>query len=66
MVLADDPVALELEHAGDGVADDGAAEVADVHLLGDVRAGVVDDDGLGLLGRVDAEAVAARRRPGWR
>lgn len=34
-------VPSELEHPADGVPDDGAPEVANVHLLGDVRAGEV-------------------------
>ncbi len=45
-----------LEHAGQRVAEDGAAQVADVHLLGDVGRGVVDRDRLGLRHRGDAEA----------
>ncbi len=47
VVLADDVVAEELQHAHDGVADDRRAEVADVHLLGHVGRGVVDDHHLG-------------------
>ena len=31
-------MACEFKYAADGVADDGAAEVADVHLFGDVGA----------------------------
>ncbi|MNN18549.1 hypothetical protein D3C81_1317610 [compost metagenome] len=37
VVLADHRVAEELQHAADGVADDGRAQVADVHFLGQVR-----------------------------
>src|SRR5215510_8177599 len=38
------------------VADDGAPEIADVHLFRDVRARVVDDDGLRMLGGGDGGA----------
>ncbi|MNJ57189.1 hypothetical protein D3C77_527680 [compost metagenome] len=37
MVLPDHVVAEEGQHARDGVADDGRAQVADVHFLGQVR-----------------------------
>ena len=56
VVLADDGVALEFKHAGECVAEDRGAEMADVHLLGDVGAGVVDHDRLRCLCRVDAGA----------
>src|SRR5687767_8835217 len=46
VILADDPVSLKFDDAADGIADDRAAEVADVHLLGDVGAGIVDYHGL--------------------
>lgn len=36
-------VTAELEHAADGVPDDGTPEVSHVHFLGDVRAGEVHD-----------------------
>ena len=39
-------VAEVLQHPGQRVADDGGAQVADVHLLGDVGGGVVDRDDL--------------------
>src|SRR4029079_7769629 len=50
VVLPDDGVAGVGEHAGQGVADHGRAQVPDVHLLGDVRMRVVDDDALGVVG----------------
>ncbi|OQB90602.1 MAG: hypothetical protein BWX86_02205 [Verrucomicrobia bacterium ADurb.Bin122] len=51
MVVADDACAGECEEAADGFADDGGAQVADVHLLGGVGRAVVDDPGLpGLRG----------------
>jgi hypothetical protein len=56
VVLAHGRVAELLEGAHDRVADDGGAQVADVHLLGDVRRRVVHDHGLGPLGRGHAEA----------
>src|SRR5258705_10998752 len=39
MVLADDAVAEKFQYSAGGVADDGAAEMADVHFLRDVGAG---------------------------
>ncbi len=56
VVLPDDAVAEVLEHADQRVADDGGAEVPDVHLLGGVGRGVVDDDGLRGRGQPDAAA----------
>ena len=37
-------MADELEESGDGFSDNGRSQVTDVHLLGDVRRGEVDDD----------------------
>ena len=63
VVLADDVVAEESEHADQRIADDGGAEVADVHLLGHIRRRVVDDDALG-LGRPSPRPTGRRpRRP---
>ena len=59
VVLADDVVAEEVEHAHQGIADQRGAQVPDVHLLGDVRRRVVDDHGLRRRDRSDAEAVVA-------
>ena len=70
VVLADDPVLLEFKNPADGVADDRAAEMADVHFLGDVWAGIIDHDGLGLGDRRDSQAsvrdncVELRCQPG--
>jgi hypothetical protein len=44
VVVGDDLVADEAGDARERVADEGAADVADVHRLGDVRRGEVDDD----------------------
>jgi hypothetical protein len=46
----DHRVALELQSTDECVADHGGPQVPDVHLLGDVRCRVVDDDGLRLGG----------------
>ena len=43
VVIAREPRAAELDEAGDGLTDDDGPEVADVHLLGGVGRGVVDD-----------------------
>jgi len=55
VVLDLDPLALELETPGQGVAEAGVAEVADVGGLVRVDVGVLDDD----LGLVGAECRAA-------
>ena len=44
VIVAYDLVAREFEDAGDGVADDRAAQMADVHFLGQVGMRVVDYD----------------------
>ena len=59
-----DAVPDRFEHARERVADDRAAEVADVHLLGDVRRRVIDDDRLRHGGRDDAEPFVGRERAG--
>ncbi len=53
-------MAEELERARQGVADDRRAQVPDVHLLGDVRARVVEDDGRA-VDALDAEAIVAEQ-----
>ena len=55
-------MAEESEHAGQGVPDEGAAEMADVHLLGHVRRRVVDDHGLGAGDQADAQPLVGRER----
>ncbi len=56
MHVADGLVADELEDAADGIADDGGAQMADMHRLGDVGSAVIQHHDLGLrLGRL-AEA----------
>ena len=54
MVVADDLVAECGTDSREGVADDGRAEVADVHRLGDVGRGEVDHDGARLGGPGDS------------
>ena len=62
VVLADDAVAEEVEHAHQRVADDRGAQVADVHLLGDVRRRVVDDHRLDVGRRTRRPADRRQRR----
>ena len=50
VVLPDDRVAERFENSCDGVADDRAAQVVDLHLLGEVGVRVVDDHALAGLG----------------
>jgi hypothetical protein len=66
VVLAQDGVAAPFEHARERIADHRAAQVADVHLLRDVRVRVVDHDTLGCGGHLHAEAFAAVRDRGRR
>ncbi len=61
VVLADHRVPLRREHAREDVADDGAAEVPDVHLLGHVGGRVVDDDRLGRGRRSEAQGRRSGR-----
>ena len=60
MVSADHVVAQKRQGAHRGVADNGGADVADMHLFRHVRRGVVDDDGLRLNGG-DAQARLRQR-----
>ena len=64
VVLPDDAVAEVLQGADERVADDGGAQVADVHLLGHVGSRVVDGDGLAFLGGYAEAAVEARHLRG--
>ena len=48
------------EDPAERIADDRAAEVADVHLLGDVRRRVVDDDPASVSGLWDREPRIGR------
>ena len=46
VVLADDRVAERFENTRHGIADDGAAQVVYLHLLGEIRVRIVDDHAL--------------------
>ena len=54
VVDADDLVTAELQDARQAVADDGAAQMAHVHVLGDVGRAVINNNALLLHGRGDA------------
>jgi len=60
VILPDDVRTEEPQHASEAVTDDRGAQVADVHLLGDVRRRVVDDRPPALLGHADAQARAGQ------
>ena len=62
MVLTNDFVTHELEHARESVADDRGAYVAHVHLLRDVRRGVVDNDAIDPCGPRHAKPFVGRAR----
>jgi hypothetical protein len=55
VVLANDFVAEEFEYSADTITDDGASQMANVHLLGDIRAGKIDNNGLLYSGLIYAE-----------
>ena len=55
VVVGDEVMAEESQQLRQRVADDRAAQMADVQRLGDVRRRVIDDEGLRRRGRDDAE-----------
>ena len=57
MIVADDVVAEKGGDPREGVAEDGAANVPDVHRLGDVGRTEIDHDALRRIGGRDAEAL---------
>jgi hypothetical protein len=57
VVLADYIVAEEFEHSADAIADDCAPQMADVHLLGDVRSRKINDNSLRLRCLVYAKTI---------
>ena len=59
VVVGDDFVPDKTERAGQGVADNRRADMANVHRLGHVGRGIVDDVGLGSIDRRDAESSVA-------
>jgi hypothetical protein len=58
MVIGDDLVAEKPQQLGERVADDCAAQMADVQRLGHIRRRVIDDDGLGGRARYAQPFVA--------
>ena len=64
MVIGDDLVAEEARGAREAVADDRAADVTDVHRLGDVGRRVIDDDTARRGNPGDAEARVRKKRCG--
>ena len=50
MVLSNDGMAQTFQHPSDAVTDDGAAQMPNVHFLGQIRARVIDHHAL----RIDA------------
>ncbi len=60
VVLADHALAAKFERANHGIADDRAAQVPDVHFLGEVGRGVIHHYGLRLFARRDAEPRIGR------
>ena len=56
VVVGGDFVAEESGDADEAVAENGAANVADMHWLGDIRGAEIDEDFFGLRGRGDAES----------
>ncbi len=64
VVLPDDVVTLEGQRPRQRVPDDRAAQVPDVHLLRDVRRGVIDHHGqaIGLTRRFDAQPIGDGNR----
>ena len=61
VVVGDDAVAQEAQQPGQGVADDGAAQVADVHRFRHIRRAVIDDISARRGRRLDAQALVARQ-----
>ena len=63
VVVRDDPVAQQAERAGQRIAQDGGADVADVHRLGHVGRTEIDDHGPRLRGGLRRRGVPRARRP---
>ena len=62
VIIRDDAMPKEPRHARQTVADDGAADVADVHLLRHIGCGEINHDGLRLR-RAHAELFIRQERP---
>jgi hypothetical protein len=65
VVIADDFVAEERGDTGESVPEHRAANVPDMHRLGDVRRAEVDDDAFRGLRFFDAEAFVAEELGGF-
>ena len=62
VVLPDDVVAQGFQHPRHGVADDRAAQVVNLHLLGKIGVGVVDDHAAATAHRVEATSAQCLRQ----
>ena len=62
MILPDDMVAAERQHARHRIADDRAADVPDVHFLGNIRRRIIDNDACWLRVAVDPEPRVSGNR----
>ena len=59
VVVGDDAMTEATRDPGQGIPEDGAADVADMHRLGDIRRTEVDEDGTGSSGRLHTQANIA-------
>src|SRR5690606_3014786 len=62
MILADDRIATELEHARQTVADDGRTQMPNVHLLCQVNTAIVYHDSLWIRRETNAQPLVAAHR----
>ena len=60
MIVGDDAVSEQARNACEGIAENGRANVADMHGLGGVGGTEINDDGAGAAGFVHQRALAAR------
>ena len=60
VVLPDDLIAFELQHAADRVPDDSASQMSNVHLLGDVGTRIIDHHGPRRWRRLDPQPWISR------
>ena len=60
VVIGDDLVAKETRDARKAIAENGRADVTDVHRLGNVRRGEIEHDGARCIDKRDAESVIGR------
>ena len=57
VILTDDVMSFKLIEPGDAVADDGTAQVSDMHLFGNIRSGIIDDHCLRSIGFINTQPV---------